>query len=155
MDLYRLIYVSRSPVRFPNDLGFILESSRRNNVIYEITGALCFLDGVYCQYMEGDKTAIENLYRTILSDSRHSDVKLIEFCSITNRIFANWAMALVAWNKQTKRLFKTLNMIGTADLYAITTANAAVSFCLLAQSSNWTELGQQTQLRGSVDTSGD
>ena len=146
IPMHRLIYVSRSTVRFPPDLTVILESSQRNNAKSGITGALCFLDGTYCQYLEGDRTALEDLYRILLLDQRHKDVMLIESCSITNRLFTTWSMALVSWNKQTRSLFKALNAIDTADLYAITTINAAVSFDLLAQSSNWTELTPHTKL---------
>ena len=138
--MHRLIYVSRSVTRFSPDLKAILESSRRNNARFEITGALCFLDGVYCQYLEGEKSSLENLYQILLADPRHKDVKLVELCSITNRIFTDWTMALVTWNKQTRALFKALNPVVTIDLYAITTANAAVTFDVLAHSSNWMEL---------------
>ena len=138
--MHRLIYVSRSIARFPPDLKAILESSRRNNARFGITGALCFLDGVYCQYLEGEKNCLENLYQVLLADPRHKDVKLIELCSITNRLFTNWTMALVTWNKQTRALFKALNPGHAVDLYAITTANAAVTFDVLARSSDWMEL---------------
>ena len=138
--MHRLIYVSHSITRFPSDLKAILETSRRNNANFAITGALCFLDGVYCQYLEGEKTSLEDLYRILLSDPRHQDVKLIELCSITHRIFTNWTMALVTWNKQTRTLFKALNPGDVVNLYAITTANAAATFDLLAHSSNWMEL---------------
>ena len=144
--MYRLIYVSRSVTRFPTDLKVILESSRRNNATFEITGALCFLDGVWCQYLEGEKIALENLFQILLSDPRHKDVKLVEMCSITQRLFADWTMALVTWNKQTHALFKTLNPVDTVDLYAITTANAAVMFYGLSQSSSWMALTPNSQL---------
>lgn len=138
--MHRLIYVSRSPTRFPAEMKAILTSSRRNNARFEITGALCFLEGVYCQYLEGEKKALEDLYQILLSDSRHQDVKLIELCSIDRRLFTDWTMALVSWNKQTRALFKALNPVGTVDLYAVTPANAAVTFDVLARSSDWVEL---------------
>ena len=138
--MHRLIYVSRSIVRFPTDLKAILVSSRRNNAKFGITGALCFLDGIYCQYLEGDEIALENLYQILLADPRHKDVRLVELCSIEERLFTSWAMALVSWNKQTRSLFKALNPIDTVDLYAITTANAAVTFHVLANSPDWMEL---------------
>ena len=138
--MHRLIYVSRSITRFPPDLIAILESSRRNNARYGITGALCLLNGVYCQYLEGDRINLEDLFRILLADPRHKDVKLIELCSIPKRLFTDWSMALVTWNKQTRALFKSLNGVDTLDLYGITTPNAAVTFDLLAHSSNWMEL---------------
>lgn len=138
--MHRLIYVSRSTVRFPNDLKAILESSIRNNARLDITGALCFLDGIYCQYLEGERANLDALYLVLLADSRHKDVKLIELRSINNRIFTDWTMALVTWNKQTRALFKALNPCDAVDLYALTTDNAAVTFNVLARSSDWVEL---------------
>ena len=138
--MHRLIYVSRSIIRFPLDLKPILESSRRKNTKLNITGALCFLDGVYCQYLEGELDTLESLYQVLLADPRHKDVKLIELCSIKQRLFTNWAMALVTWNKQTRALFKALHPCDAIDLYAIATDNAAVTFNVLAQSSDWMEL---------------
>ena len=138
--MHRLIYVSRSITRFPHDLKAILESSRRKNARLDITGALCFLEGVYCQYLEGERADLEALYQVLLIDSRHKGVKLIELCDINQRLFTNWAMALVTWNKQTRALFKALHPCDAVDLYAITTDNAAVTFNVLAQSSDWIEL---------------
>ena len=45
----------------------------------------------------------------------------------------------VTWNKQTRALFKALNTVDTVDLYAITTDHAAVTFDVLARSSDWVE----------------
>lgn len=144
--MHRLIYVSRSITRFPHDLKAILESSRRNNARVDITGALCFLDGVYCQYLEGERADLEALYQVLLADSRHRDVKLIELCSIDQRVYANWAMALVTWTKQTRALFKALNLCDPVDLYAITTDHAAITFNVLAQSPEWMELAPPENL---------
>ena len=141
--MYRLIYVSRSVTRFPPDLKTILASSRKNNAKFGITGALCFLDGVYCQYLEGEKINVENLFKILQGDPRHQSIKLIELCSISHRLFTNWTMALVTWNKQTRTLFKSLNPLGagdSVDLYALNTLNAAATFNLLAHSANWMEL---------------
>lgn len=54
-------------------------------------------------------------------------------------------MALVTWNEQTRALFKAVNPIDTFNLYAITTATAAVTFDSLANSSNWLELESPTR----------
>ena len=142
--MHRLIYVSRSKTPFPPDLRAILESSQRNNAKLGVTGVLCFLDGVYCQYIEGDSIVLENLYRLLLTDRRHKELKLIDFGRISERIYATWTMALVTWNEHTRALFKAVNPIDTFNLYAITTATAAVTFDALAHSSNWLELASST-----------
>ena len=54
-------------------------------------------------------------------------------------------MALVNWDRQTRALFKALNSVETADLYAITTANAAVTFDVLANSSDQAKPGEASQ----------
>ena len=46
-------------------------------------------------------------------------------------------MAMVTWNTHTRTLFNVLNPGDADDLYGISTANAAVTFDLLAKSSNW------------------
>ena len=144
--MHRLIYVSRSITPFPTDIWTILESSQKNNAKFGLTGAMCFLDGVYCQYLEGDAVILEDLYRKILSDPRHKDIKLIEFTRITERFFKNWAMALVTWNDQTRFLFKTLNQLDALDLHAITLETAAATFQAFSRSASWLELAPPTQI---------
>lgn len=143
--MHRLIYVSRSSTPFQPDLQSILQSSQKNNARLGVTGALCFLDGVYCQYLEGDRNILADLYRLILTDLRHKELKLIDFGRIPKHLYATWTMALVTWNEQTRALFKTVNQINTPDLYAITTASAAATFDALANSSNWLELATPAQ----------
>lgn len=140
-----LIYVSRSVDPFPTDLRSILESSHKNNAKLGISGALCFLDGVYCQYIEGEGVVLEDLYKRVAKDPRHKDAKLVDYRSISKRRFTKWEMALVTWNEQTRLLFKALNPIDTFDLYAITSDTAAATFDALANSANWLEIPVVTQ----------
>ena len=141
MSLIRLIYVSRSRERLPLELRNILAVSRKNNPVAGITGALCFLDGIYLQYLEGEAITLENLYRKIILDPRHSDARLLERKRITERLFKSWAMALMTWDEQTKAIFGAFNNQAEADLHAIDPQHAAVTFETLARSSNWQEVG--------------
>lgn len=116
----------------PSHLGNIVRSSIKNNAEFEITGALCLLNGVYCQYIEGDVNVIQALYWKLVTDARHQDVKLLEFSGIAQRLFEGWAMACVSWNEQTHAAVEKLNLIDTLDLHAITAVNAVAMFQAIA-----------------------
>ena len=117
--MHRLIYVSRSITRFPPDLKAILESSRRNNARFEITGALCFLDGVYCQYLEGDKIALEDLYQILLADPRHKDVVILSYEEISERKFPGWSMGLVNLDRINSSLLLKYSDGAALDPYCV------------------------------------
>ncbi|MDO9402772.1 MAG: BLUF domain-containing protein [Polaromonas sp.] len=140
--MIRLIYASRARQALPLDLKDILAVSRRKNLKANITGALCFLDGVYLQYLEGETFGLEDLYRKIIKDPRHSDARLLERKKITERLFNSWSMALVTWDDQTRAIFEAFNGQIQPDLHAIDPLNAAVTFEALARSSNWLEVGK-------------
>ena len=138
--MIRLIYVSKALSAFPAGLKDILNSSRKNNVALGITGALCLLDGVYLQYLEGPTIAVEDLYRRIAVDPRHTESRLLERHGITERLFTSWSMALVTWNEETRAIFGAFSAAEKPDLYSLTGKNAASTFEALARSSNWLEL---------------
>lgn len=126
--MYRLIYVSRENLSTSPNLNNIVQSSERNNCVSKVTGALFLLNGIYCQYIEGEKSVIQDLYLRLLSDTRHRDLKLLEFTPITQRLFGGWAMKLVVWNEQTRAVFEKLRPSDALDLYAISAAIAVTAF---------------------------
>lgn len=138
--MIRLIYVSKTLNTFPSGLKDILNSSRKNNAALGITGALCLLHGVYLQYLEGPAVAVEDLYRRISADPRHTTSKLLERRNINDRLFTTWTMALVTWNEQTRAIFGAFSSVEKPDLYSLTGENAAKTFEALARSSNWLQL---------------
>jgi len=62
--MIRLIYVSKALQRLPLDLKEILAVSMTNNAQKGITGALCVLNGVYLQYLEGEAIARRRCWRS-------------------------------------------------------------------------------------------
>ena len=139
--MIRLIYTSRSLEPLPKDLKDIITTSSRNNRRLDITGALCFLDGVYFQYLEGEAVVLEDLYRRILADPRHHDARLLERKRITTRIFGPWSMALVTWTEQTRAIFQTYNADTQVDLHALAGESAARTFEAQSRSTNWLKVG--------------
>ena len=60
--LIQLTYASRvGPLVGPADVKDILRSSQRNNAQVGVTGALCLSNGIFLQYLEGDREAVNRL----------------------------------------------------------------------------------------------
>ena len=135
--LIRHIYVSRSHKPLPLDLKDVLASARKNNPALGITGALCFLDGVYLQYLEGEALRIDDLYATIKKDPRHYAPATLHRAPIEERAFSHWSMALMTWDEESKAVFRSFTPGTRLDLYAVDPATVAPLFLALARTQNW------------------
>ena len=94
--LVRCLYASHTvgPLT-PEVMDSLLEQSRRNNPRLGITGLLCVSGDVFIQVLEGGRDAICELYKTIVGDNRHTNVRLLVYEEITERRFGNWTMGHV------------------------------------------------------------
>lgn len=136
----RLIYVSRAPSPRPPDIKDILASSRRNNPSLEVTGALCFLNGVYLQYLEGERETVRELYRVIERDGRHFMPAIIDQRPIDQRVFPRWSMALLTWSEESKAIFRRFSPGSDLDLYTLDRSTAASLLQAWAGTRNWQEV---------------
>lgn len=98
MPEQRLVYFSAN--RLPAEPGvameqirLILEKSRRNNAVANITGALMFSNGHFAQVLEGPQASVEATFERIQQDNRHGNVTVLQVRAIEKRSFANWSMA--------------------------------------------------------------
>ncbi len=94
--LVRCLYASRPAVPLtPDILDSILEQSRKNNPRLGITGMLCMSDDVFIQVLEGGRDQVCDLYKTIVTDIRHGNVRILVYEEITERRFGHWTMGHV------------------------------------------------------------
>jgi hypothetical protein len=98
-NLYRLAYISKNAFvgkleDQQENVQSILNIAQRNNVKVGVTGALLWSGDYFCQVIEGERDALENLFETIQMDSRHSDITVLHFEPIERRSFSEWAMAM-------------------------------------------------------------
>ncbi|GIQ77839.1 BLUF domain-containing protein [Bradyrhizobium sp. RD5-C2] len=95
---HALIYVSRSTGNLRDSsaseiIRSILAQSRAKNAWLGVTGALLFSEGYFCQVLEGERAAVEEIFSAIESDPRHRDITLLTFRPATPRRFPDWSMA--------------------------------------------------------------
>ncbi|WP_414645740.1 BLUF domain-containing protein [Bradyrhizobium sp. 27S5] len=89
---HALIYVSRSNSNVRDSsaseiIRSILARSRSKNAKLGVTGALLFSEGYFCQVLEGDQAAVEEIFNVIECDVRHRDITLLTFRPSTPRRF--------------------------------------------------------------------
>lgn len=94
--LVRCLYASRAVAPLTGAvMDAILEASRRNNPRLGITGMLCVSDEFFIQVLEGGRDAVCELYKTIITDPRHTSVRMLVYEEITERRFGHWTMGHV------------------------------------------------------------
>ena len=91
-NIKHVIYISR-PTHFDHlVLENILVTSRSKNPQIGVTGNLIYHSDLFLQLLEGPPGAVDNLYKTILSDTRHADIVKLRDSPCDMRLFASWAM---------------------------------------------------------------
>jgi hypothetical protein len=100
--LVRLLYASRSTAPITPELtDAILEAAQSHNAEHGITGVLCICSqaNVFLQALEGGRAQINALYNRLVQDPRHTDVVLLHYEQIDQRVFSSWRMGRVDLNR--------------------------------------------------------
>jgi hypothetical protein len=112
-SLISLIYASRSTEHFhEHEIPDLLQQVRIANAKQEFTGMLLYICGSFVQVLEGHPQMVDAVYGKILTDKRHTQIRLIANESIPERAFEGWTM-----------MHKTLDpveageLIGEADYF--------------------------------------
>jgi hypothetical protein len=94
--LVRLLYASRAK-KAPTgeDIEGIVAQARAHNAGLGLTGVLCWAGDVFLQVIEGGRQPVNQVYRQIAADPRHTDVILLAYEQIAERRFAPWTMGQV------------------------------------------------------------
>jgi len=95
--LYNVVYCSRADASVDEAaVERILVTARRWNPVHGVTGMLVFGSGIFFQWLEGPRSAVQELMAKLRADPRHSDV--IEFSvdeEVRERLFPTWDMERV------------------------------------------------------------
>lgn len=82
------------------ELSELLNVSRQNNLLKNITGMLLYGEGSFIQVLEGPSTDIESTYAVIQSDNRHKNVTRILSGKLRARNFPDWKMGFMSVKKE-------------------------------------------------------
>jgi hypothetical protein len=96
--LKRIKYISRfARAMSEAEIENLGRSSARTNAELGITGILVSSGGIFFQVLEGPEEAVDDLYRKIHDDPRHTDVLLLGVAeNVAERIFPEWSMGHIA-----------------------------------------------------------
>lgn len=122
--LSRLIYASRinADIRanIIPEFRSILTVSQKYNAEHAITGFLVFDSAIFFQILEGDRNALWDLFLMIQRDSRHENVRLIEFREREQRQFSDWSMGGCLRTTITDHVFLRYGLLGPIEASAVT-----------------------------------
>ena len=97
--MFHIIYRSVANTVFgQSELRDLLEQAKDFNRTNEISGCLLYYNREFVQYLEGNKSLLEDLFERIKIDSRHTQVDLLSDGNIYAREFPNWSMAFESLN---------------------------------------------------------
>ena len=97
--VFRLLYRSHdrtAPERRRVEHGTLFTVARANNKHAHITGALLVTGEWFVQTLEGQETAVRELFARIERDPRHDSVELLDTWTEVERVFPRWSMAQVS-----------------------------------------------------------
>ena len=94
--LVRLLYASHARATVtPDVIESIIAQCREHNPRLGITGILCHGGEFFMQVLEGGRDEVNGMYNTIVRDTRHERVVLLQYGEVAERHFAGWTMGQV------------------------------------------------------------
>ena len=108
--LKRVRYISEfSDVLSPDELRQVAADSARNNKREQITGLLISAENLFFQLLEGPPEAVDECYRRIKEDPRHTNVLFLGMeVGDLDRLCPDWDMKGVDLNDESRERFALL-----------------------------------------------
>ena len=89
----------------------IVRSAVEKNAKNNITGMLLYANSCFFLIIEGPDDAIDNLYKKLLKDRRHSTITKILDKEITERGFADWSMGALKLDPDLSQMIRFLSYL--------------------------------------------
>lgn len=74
------------------DLKQIETVAKRRNLAMGVSGVLFYFDGKFLQFIEGEETALRQLYAQIAADPRHTGIECLIDQPVEDPSFSGWNM---------------------------------------------------------------
>ncbi len=95
MSSHIIVYASRSlipPAYAANQIENIVTKARDKNAFLGVTGALIYSEKHFAQVLEGEKSRLDWLMKSISHDPRHTEIVLLRDAPIARRRFDRWTL---------------------------------------------------------------
>ena len=123
--LIRLVYASTATKPVNREvLDAILKTARLRNEVRDLTGLLVFDHQYFLQVIEGHRSAVSLLLSKLFADSRHSELTVLEFDEISQRMFADWSMSFIPAATANRPMLLRHGVSSHFDPYSFTKAGA-------------------------------
>ncbi len=98
--MHQIVYTSSARQEFAVvDLKKLLVGARMRNNAVGVTGMLVFHDGTFLQALEGENRAVNEIFASIKSDSRHGNLTVLHHGpGPDQRVFGEWSMGFADFN---------------------------------------------------------
>ncbi|AHI28397.1 BLUF domain-containing protein [Marinobacter similis] len=113
MPLLRLAYASEATFQSkPVEKGVephvarILMTSRHNNAKRQLVGGLYYGDNRFFQYLEGEESEVQELYKRIQKDERHKNIVTLIEEPLESSTFSSWSMKYVPLSRDVRRFLE-------------------------------------------------
>lgn len=94
MSIRQLLYIStQSRDLNAADIDCIVKNSQKRNIRHDITGLLLYLEGSFCQVIEGHSKDVDIIYNHIAKDTSHRSLIVLQDDMTEERSFKDWSMA--------------------------------------------------------------
>lgn len=115
MNVFHLFYRSAaSSYVADSTIQEILERSRINNAMRNVTGLLLFRAGHFIQLLEGKRADVKLIYDKILKDTRHANAEILLEFESEAAIFPDWSMGYVKDEKVSSDLSKAIDALAAS-----------------------------------------
>lgn len=101
-----------------DDLKVILESAHQRNSVLDLTGCLHYEDGLFFQWLEGPRHAVDHVMEMIQADQRHREIVQLSNGPLSQRLFGDWTMRSTYGNKRSLMDWFAAYAVSTFDRVA-------------------------------------
>lgn len=106
MNLTRLVYYSQRNPSVDMDVDALIKGCKRKHIKQSLTGMLHYNGDYFVQVIEGGRVDVSALFHQIVRDVRHSNVILLSFSDVRERLFSTQPMGLrQGMDKQSRAIF--------------------------------------------------
>jgi len=102
----------------------LLTKAVENNKKKSITGMMVYSNDYFLQCIEGEAKDIDELFKKIVKDKRHYDIKLLGKKDIEKRYFDEWNLGFINNSKYIKKLIETKTGVKEFEPYKFDYENA-------------------------------